>query len=151
MDGMRLRGQLKVHWRNESTARRRQVTAAVASLPLRHLVVVRDGRPDERPERRRRHCLERMLFELDRLQVDTATFESRGLADDRRDRNMLDALRARKVVSGELRIAHTPGPKDALLWVPDIVCGAVTSERTGQVEYANILGARLRVISIAVQ
>ena len=63
---------------------------------------------------------------------------------------MLDALRARNVVSGELRITHTPGPKDALLWVPDIVCGAVTNERTGRGEYAEILASRLRVITISV-
>jgi hypothetical protein len=84
------------------------------------------------------------------LKVETATFESRGPVDDRRDRSMLDALCARNVVSGELRMAHTPGPKDALLWVPDIVCGAVTNERIGQEEYSTILAARLRIISIAV-
>jgi hypothetical protein len=151
MEALRLRGQLKVHWRDESVTRRRLVAVAVAELPLQHLVVIRDGRPGERTERRRRHCLERMLFELDRLEVTTATFESRGPADDRRDRNMLDALRARNVVSSELRMTHTPGPKDALLWVPDIVCGAVTNERAGQGEYAKILAAQLRIITIAVE
>ena len=150
MEGLRLRGQLKVHWRDESMARRRRVVVAVAELPLRHLVVIRDGRPDERPERRRRHCLERMLYELDRLGVDTATFESRGPADDRRDRNMLDALRARNVVSAQLRMMHTPGPKDALLWVPDVVCGAVANRRMGNGEYAAVLDSRLQVMTIAV-
>jgi hypothetical protein len=91
-----------------------------------------------------------MLFELDRLGVGAATFESRGPVDDRRDRNMLDALRARHVVSKELRITHTPGPKDALLWVPDVVCGAVTNERTGNGRYAEILAARLQIMTIAV-
>jgi hypothetical protein len=131
MERLRLRGQRKVHWRDESANRRRFIAQAVAVLPLQHLVVVRDGRAGETAERRRRHCLERVLYELDQLGVDTATFESRGPADDRRDRFMLDALRARKVVSPELRMAHIPGPKDPLLWVPDTVCGAVTHQRTG--------------------
>jgi hypothetical protein len=122
----------------------------VAELPLRHLVVIRDGRPDERSERRRRYCLERMLFELESRGVDTATFESRGPADDRRDRNMLDALRARRIVSPRLRMAHMPGPKDPLLWVPDVVYGAVTYERTGDGEYFEILTSRLEVITITV-
>ena len=149
MEGLRLRGQLKVHWRGESMMRRRRIVDAVAELPLRHLVVVRDGRPGERPERRRRHCLERMLFELDRLSVDTATFESRGPVDDRRDRSMLDALRARRVVSTQLRMAHTPGPKDALLWVPDVVCGAMAHQRTGNDEYLEMLRTRVQMVTIA--
>ncbi|MDQ1740336.1 MAG: hypothetical protein QOE53_1988, partial [Pseudonocardiales bacterium] len=63
---------------------------------------------------------------------------------------MPDALRARHVVTRELRITHTPGPKDALLWVPDVVCGAVTHERAGEGQYAEILAARLEIITIAV-
>lgn len=150
MEQLRLPGQLKVHWRDESHKRRRQVVETVAALPLQHLVVVRDGRVGEAGERQRRHCLERMLFELDQLQVDTATFESRGAADDRRDRAMLDALRARKVVTSALRVAHTPGPKDSLLWVPDIVCGAVTQQRTGDAQYIEVLATQVKLITIAV-
>lgn len=149
MEQLRLPGQHKVHWRDESHQRRRQVVETVAALPLQHLVVVRDGRAGEAGERQRRHCLERMLFELDQLQVDTTTFESRGTADDRRDRAMLDALRARKVVTSGLRVTHTPGPKDALLWVPDVVCGAVTQQRIGEDQYIELLAAQINVITIA--
>lgn len=148
MECLRLRGQTKVHWRDESDKRRREITTAVGALSLQHLVIVRDGRAHESGERQRRFCLERMLFELDQLQVHTATFESRGSADDRRDRAMLDALRARKVVTSALRIVHTPGPKDALLWVPDVVCGAVTQDRTGDGRYLEGLATRLRIVTI---
>lgn len=150
MERLRLRGQRKVHWRDESARRRRQVTAGIAALPLQHVVVVRDGRAGETAERRRRHCLERMLYELDQLGIETAIFESRGPADDRRDRAMLDALRARQVVSPELRMAHVPGPKDPMLWVPDAVCGAITHQRTGDPQYAELLARRLRIVTITV-
>jgi len=92
---LRLKGQVKLHWHDESDKRRQLITETIAGLRLDHLVVVRDGQPGEKPERRRRHCLERMLWELDQLEVGIATFESRGPVDDRRDRLMLDALRAR--------------------------------------------------------
>jgi hypothetical protein len=58
-------------------------TGMIAAAPLLHLVVVRDGQPGEKPERRRRHCLERLLHELDQLSVGTVTFESRGSKDDK--------------------------------------------------------------------
>ena len=58
---LKLRGQLKLHWRSESDKRRQLIAEAITGLPMDHLVVVRDGRPGERAERRRRHCLERML------------------------------------------------------------------------------------------
>ena len=111
---------------DESDRRRRQIAEAIAQLPMRHLVVIRDGSPGERAERRRRHCLEPMLYELDELQVDMAIFESRGHADDRRDRNLLDAQRAKHAVSTDLRVDHVPGRKDPLPWIPDALCGAVT-------------------------
>ena len=124
--GLLLPGQAKFHWRDESDRRRRQIAEAIAQLPMRHLVVIRDLSPGERAERRRRHCLEPMLYELDELQVDMAIFESRGPADDRRDRNLLDAQRAKHAVSTDLRVDHVPGRKDPLPWIPDALCGAVT-------------------------
>jgi hypothetical protein len=89
-----------------------------------------------------------MLHELDQLEIGSATFESRGTADDRRDRDMLDALRAKKIVSPDLRIEHTPGPKDPLLWVADAVCGAVTHDRIGQPEYPQIIRGQVDIIAI---
>lgn len=148
---LRMRGQKKLHWRDEQAARRAALVEAVAALPLTHVVVVRDGRPGEASERRRRHCLERMVFELAARGVDQEVFESRGRADDRRDRAMLDALRAKKQAPAGFRIEHLPGPADALLWAADIVCGAVSRYRTGQVGYFEILAARLVIEIVTIK
>ena len=69
------------------------ITHAVAGYDLEHLVVVRAGAANDRPERRRRKCLERLLHELETKAVDDIVLESRGPADDRRDIEMLNALR----------------------------------------------------------
>jgi hypothetical protein len=145
-----LKGQNKVHWRDEGDKRRQKIAETIAAIPLRHLIVVRDGRADERPERRRRHCLDRLLFELDQLGVGTATFESRGNNDDKRDRDMLDALRARKAISADLRIEHAAGPHEPLLWVADGVCGAVVQRRVGNGTYLETIQAcvQVQVISL---
>lgn len=135
ISALKLRGQLKLHWHSESDKLRQLITETIAGLPLDHLVVVRDGRPGERTERRRRHCLERMLYELDQLKVATATFESRGPKDDQRDRRMLDALRSKQHVSAHLRITHVAGPHEPMLWVADAICGAIVRHRTGDQTY----------------
>ena len=126
VSGLRLKGQRKLHWRDESDPRRRLIIRTIAEIPLEHVIVVRDGQAGERPERRRRQCMERMLYELDHLAVATATFESRGRPDDRRDRAMLDAMRARKMVNSELRITHQRGDQEALLWVADALCAELS-------------------------
>lgn len=145
MSGLLLPGQTKLHWRDEQPARKRKIAETIAQLQLMHLVVVRDGRPGERPERRRRHCLERMLYELDELEVGRAVFESRGPADNLRDRKLLDAQRSKHAVSSELLIDHVPGPKDPLLWVADALCGAITLARTGNPTYLNVLETAVTV------
>jgi hypothetical protein len=148
MEDLRLKGQQKVHWHDEDHKRRQQIIERVGRLPLMHLIVVRDDMPDARPERRRRLCMERLLYELDQLEVATVTFESRGPADDRRDVAMVGMLRASKTITSQLRIEHQKGPLDALLWVPDAVCGALTAERVGEPCYYAEITTRTQVITL---
>ncbi len=152
MSTARLRAdrQRKVHWRDESDRRRRVIADAVGAAPIGHLVVVREGRSGERPERQRRQCMTRLLYELDQLDVATITFESRGSADDRKDRVMLDALRSRRTVSASLRMDHLPGPAEPLLWAADVLCGAVVQHRLGDPRYLSALSARTEVTVIKV-
>jgi hypothetical protein len=121
---------------------------AVAGLPLSHIVVIRDGMPGEKPERRRRKCLEQLLYTLDDHDVAEVVLESRGPKDDRRDRDMLDSLRSQRSIRPQLRMDHLPGPKDPLLWVPDATCGAVTHDRTGEGHYLECLRTRVDVTMI---
>lgn len=137
-----------MHWHDESDKRRREIIEVVARLPVDHIVVIREGRPGERPERRRRHCLERLCYELDHRGVTKVTLESRGPADDKRDRAMLGALRAKRVVSGALRLHHAPGPGEALLWLPDAVCGAVTRARAGDTTFTETVMSQMTIITI---
>lgn len=149
MESLRLVGQRKVHWRDESDKRRLHLVESVAAIGLEHLVVVRDGRVDERPERRRRHCLERLFHELAQLGVESATVESRGPKDDERDSKMLDYMRRKGVLAGAaLHVQHRAGPADPLLWAPDVVCGAVTRDRVGDASYLRVLQRKLEIILI---
>jgi len=148
MESMRPASGAKLHWKQIRTgAARAAVLADVAALPVEHLVVVRLGGVRAPSERRRRVCLRRMLFELVELGVAHVVAESRGSADDRRDRNLLDALRAQKQIPSALRLDHMPGPLEPMLWIPDVVAGAITASRTTGAALTS-LEHRLSVVEI---
>lgn len=148
MSSLRMRRQKKVHWHDESAPRRQKIVTVLAELDVDCLVVVRHGRAGERSERRRRHALERLLYELDTIGVGRVVLESRGRADDSRDRALLDAVRRRRAILGALRMDHAAGPSDPMLWIPDTVCGAVTQHRTGDPSYLEALGHSVRMVQI---
>lgn len=126
----------KLHWRDELPKHQTKIMDTINALGLGHIVVVRSTpKVVERPERCRRLCLEQLCWHLEQFGVKQMVFESRGKADDRRDRDALDALRARRVVTGDLRIDHRLGRREPLLWIPDAVCGAVVADRTGSPSY----------------
>ncbi|TQM01716.1 DUF3800 domain-containing protein [Pseudonocardia kunmingensis] len=147
LTGLRLRGQRKLHWHEESDQRRKDLVAAVAALPALHLVVVLvDAAASS--ERRRRKCLTRLLGELDRDGVAEVCLESREAKQNRRDRQLLDVLRSQRSLGPGLRMQHQPGPVEPLLWVPDIVAGSIGALRRGDPGYHDRLAGMLTVITI---
>ncbi len=138
----------KLHWRAESGARRLEVVETIARLPVEGFVVVRQGSVRDRLERRRRKCLELLLRTVTELGCDALTLESRGAADDRRDRQLLHWLRTSGQLQSGLVMSHAAGPADPVLWIADALCGAVAHERTGEPHYLKAIESRvtLRVI-----
>ncbi|CAQ03208.1 hypothetical protein ACR8AL_16130 [Clavibacter sepedonicus] len=110
MHGLRRSKVGKVHWNEESAPRRLQLAAAVAGLALERLVVVRSVDNTEPLERSRRKTMERLLHELTMRDLALLVAESRGPADDRRDRDHLDTLRAAHALSIPIRLDHQRAP-----------------------------------------
>ncbi|MFG1638592.1 hypothetical protein ACGFKX_27600 [Pseudonocardia alni] len=137
---LRLRGQRKLHWRDEDRSRRKLLTEAIAALPALHLIVVKVD-ITAASERRRRLCLARLLPELDRHGVPEVYLEARETKQNARDMQILAAMRARREVGSQLRLHHQPGPQNPLLWVPDVVAGAVGSDRAGEPAYLERLAS----------
>lgn len=115
----------KLHWNRLTPDAQERVVGELLTLDLMHIVVVRETTIQEKPERSRRSCIQMLLYELASMDVEHAVFESRGSADDARDLKMLGALRSQRVVPTRFRVDHMPGPAEPLLWVPDVVNGAV--------------------------
>jgi hypothetical protein len=142
MLGLRLPGQVKLHWRGESAKRRTRIITGIASTAVEHVAVVRRAGGPEASERARRKCTEHLLFHLSSLHVGQITFESRGPADDRRDVRLVDSLRRKKSLPNPLRVDHVRGRDEPLLWIPDAACGAISEYRCGAPANFEILRRR---------
>lgn len=145
---LKLPGQVKLHWRDESLSRQHRIIESVAALPVDLLVVVHVS-VDRKPEQRRHRALRVLLPALAAGEVRSVVAESRGRVADARDRAVLDAMRRSRVLddgAGPLHLDHVLGRDDPVLWVADAVCGAVVEARTGSTEHVDRLGTMLRII-----
>jgi len=61
---------------------------------------------------------------------------------------MLNALRGQRYLSTGIRLTHVVGRLEPMLWIPDAVCGAITSARTGDPDHRTALESRLTLIEI---
>jgi len=111
----------KLHW-YEAIEVQRHTWCGLLGLAVATIVVRYDGSP-ARAERRRRRCLERLVYELESRAVHHLTLESRGPALDRADRRALDAFRTQGV-GRSVVWSHARGDSEPLLALADIACGA---------------------------
>lgn len=146
--GLLLKGQDRLHWRDENQVRRVRIAAAVADLSIQSLVVVGARVVAARQERTRRQVLSRLLWELDRRQVEQLLLESRRAERDRHDVKAVGGFRNQQVLSRRLRVAHGQPLQEPLLWLPDAVAGAVGDDRCGRIECLAMLGALVEVVDM---
>lgn len=131
MTALLLRGQRRLHWRDESTARRRLVLDRIASLSLDIHVVRTSLHDPTKQERARALCLRRLLWVLDGSGVVEVAIEGRQQRNDQRDRRTI--LRSQKggETSPALRYRFPRPDEEPLLWIADAIAGA-SIERTGR-------------------
>ena len=139
----------KLHWRELGDRGKTEARSLLSTLPIEHVIVIagplRDG---VKQERARGQCIERLLWELSERMVDTVTFESRSPAQDRADRRRVDGLRGRQYISTSMHVQWTPGATEPLLWLPDLIVGAVGDARAHNRRLAAELNPTITEISI---
>lgn len=134
-----LKGQAYLHWHDEDDPRRRKIAAAVAEVGAESLVVVGAPVVLTKQERARRRVLGRLLWELDRRQVEHALLESRHLERDAHDLRAIGGFRNAGLLSRRLRVDHGKAKQEPLLWLPDAVAGAVGDDRCGAPDCLDLL------------
>ncbi len=132
---LRLKGQIKLHWTDESETRRRKIVAAVSELAPMTAVVTHMSQRHNKTERFRRKCLETIYFELASMGIQEVVCEARTSAQNQKDIAHIVALKGQKVVDRDFTINHCRGGDDPLLWIPDIFLGAINAKHLGEDTY----------------
>jgi hypothetical protein len=123
---------VRLHWVGESVKRRDLIAEAIARMDIASILTAGTPMERSRQERARRCCLERLLYELDRFGVSETWLESRRSVQDRRDLQLIDSARRKRVISQELKVRFARPAEEPLLWLPDAVAGAMSSAVVGE-------------------
>jgi hypothetical protein len=137
--------QLRLHWRDESSTRRAQLTATAAALRHTGAIVIAAAMNPGRQERARRKCIQRLLPELASRGITQVVFERRHPTLDARDRAMITALQRQHALPAAMRTHWEPATSEPLLWLPDIAAGAASLAETGQDTYWRALAAAITI------
>lgn len=117
------KGASKLHWRELTDKLRRKSLEEIASLDGFTVMIACSPLPKKKQERGRRRCMELLLPELEARGVELLTLESRVLQMDRKDIDMLQALKSKGVVP-DMRLRHAHASDEPRLWVVDQILGA---------------------------
>jgi len=117
------------------------------------MAIVVTGGPVQRQkqERARRCCLERLLYELDQLDVTEVRLESRTPAQDKRDRSLIDSARRKGWLSDRMFFEFARPLQEPMLWLPDVVAGAMTSAHLGDSAWLLALSEMVVVHQVTVR
>ena len=140
-----LRGQSRLHWRDESTRRRSQLITGVQTLQHTGAVVIAAGVIAGRQERARRKCIEHLLFELTSRGITQAVFERRHEELDARDRTLIAALQRQRSLPVAFRTSWRAATEDPLLWLADIAAGAASLAEAGDEQHWEHLAAAFTI------
>jgi len=129
----------KLHWNSENPSRRARIAAAIAQFDIPSVVMVGTPLDQRRQERARRCCMEELLPHLAALGVAHVWLEARTASLDAKDRAHVEAMRGRRLLSTALRIDIARPSEEPMLWLPDIVAGAVSAAHQGEGRYLELL------------
>ncbi|MDA0633893.1 hypothetical protein OUY22_10720 [Nonomuraea sp. MCN248] len=146
-----LRRQRKLHWRDENDKRRTLLAEAVAAMRPMGVVVVGAGLDGRRQERARRKCVEHLLWEMGGHHVLDVVFERRHSELDLRDHELVAVLQGRHSMPPRLRLSWCDPAAEPLLWLPDIVAGALSRAERGDERFWNLVSGDLAVRRIDVR
>ncbi|MFD0420333.1 hypothetical protein [Streptomyces parvus] len=134
----------KLHWTEMDRTERKDATQIVAAQRGLHVVSIGTPVPQRRQERARSKCLSALVVELHGFGISHLYLEARQEELNARDIRTIAAVRQTALPKGTImRGEHIPGAKEPLLWISDIVAGAVRTQRLGDSRYTDLLGETL--------
>lgn len=132
--------QPKLHWGAESPQRRIKIVETVSGFDMDSVVVIGTPMDRKKQERARAVCMESLAVYLAELEVTQVFLEEREATLNARDARLIESMRGKKLIPAGLRIDVARPSVEPMLWLPDIVAGAVGQERVRNVsEYLDPL------------
>jgi hypothetical protein len=139
------RRQVRLHWHDESSQRRRHLVAEFCGLEHAGVVVIAAGMAPGRQERARRKCIDQLLTQLVGQDTARVAFERRHRELDARDRAMVSALRRQQALPAAFGATWESPVDEPLLWLADIAAGAAALAETGDDGYWRDLSAAFSI------
>ncbi|WP_052489859.1 hypothetical protein [Streptomyces sp. 150FB] len=130
----------KAHWTEMDDRQRRDAARLVAAQSGLHIVSVGVPVPKRKQERARSKCLTALVYELHAFGIDQLYLEARESTLNARDITTVVAARRNMPKGTRFQADHIHGRDEPLLWVSDIVAGAVRAQRQGDERYTSLLG-----------
>jgi hypothetical protein len=131
---LKAKGERKLHWHSEGDPRRRKITSAIAVCNIESVVIIGAPVDKKKQERARAQCLEHLLWELDVWGISHVWVENRTQTLNQRDMKTVDRLRGRQIISNDLRLDMALPSEEPMLWLPDVIAGAVSCARGGETD-----------------
>lgn len=139
----------KLHWRDLDPRQRTSVVGEIAKIDALHVAVIAAPMDPRRQERARAKCIQQMLAYLGGMGVGRFVLEQRTESLNARDQTLVTRLRGTRSLPASLTVGFDLPSKEPLLWIPDIVAGAVGDELADPTTtWAAALGMCLERISV---
>lgn len=132
--------QERFHWRNEGEAERLAMLKRIVELELFAYAYIHRPPTPRRQDRARAQCLKGLLWDLHQDHIGELVIETRQRRNDRKDRILILQAQEAGIASPDLRYRHARPKEEPLLWLPDAVAGAVSSDEVEATNYVGALG-----------
>jgi len=139
---LKLPGQTKVHWSDESESRKKKIVDVMSNIDQMSIIVSHLDVRSRKTERYRRKCLETLYYQFAEMHVWSVTLEGRTSKQDEGDKAHIVALQSQGL-SRSIRIEHARGGDEPMLWIPDVFLGAVNAAHHGDSRYLEKLEGRI--------
>jgi hypothetical protein len=142
-------GQPKLHWSGESPDRKEKIVGTVAQIDIAAVVVIGTPMAKKNQERARAVCMESMVVALTAMGVEQVLLEERTPSLNERDQLLIRSIRGKKLIPKAMRIEVGQPSAEPMLWVSDIVAGAVGADRVHDLpQYLDAIRPMVEVLDV---
>jgi hypothetical protein len=140
-----LPGQKRFHWRGENAERRTLALELLAEVHDTAYAYVCSRLQECGDGRARALCFKKLMWDARMEHISGITFESRQPHNDQIDRATIIGLQRSRIAPSSLVYDFKTPVDEPLLWLPDVMAGAIAASTTGNDLYADSLeGIRVK-------